>query len=521
MSRLKVTHAIYLLMLFCLTGAIALFLVLPKQGLVLPLFSGYILLIFFGFFWLIRTIVKPLNQLLEATDYDPTGTRISTNDLLNAPEEFRHLRNNFERLFQHVATEVDNTQNARNAELRAVARLNAMTDNVSLSIITIDTQGIIKHFNPATPTLFGQTPQQLNGAQITKFLPRLNIHGGLFKQMLNAGVDIDLDAVISNTIKPVELSCVKFQFSKDSLQYILILHDISQRKNYEDRLKNLNQKLINTSRQAGIAEIATSILHNVGNVLNSVNTSVSMLRQGLDQNQADGLRRSVEMLKTHGAQLFEANAKGPQLISYLEALTEQMAQTKDNNLRELSTLKQNVHHIAEIVSAQQKFAGKSGVVESLNLARLIEEALSINLVSIENNQVEIERDFDPVIDIKGDRSKIVQILVNLIRNANEAMMPPQSQPPKITISTLKQAQQITISVQDTGEGISEAHMNQMFRYGFTTKSDGHGFGLHSCALAAKDMKGKLEVYSAGKGKGARFELTLPVDAEELTENHHG
>ena len=177
----------------------------------------------------------------------------------------------------------------------------------------------------------------------------------------------------------------------------------------------------------------------------------------------------------------------------------------------MASLKQNVLHIAEIVSAQQKFSGKAGVFETIDVSELIEEALNINVVSLENNQIEVIKAFKSPLTIKGDRSKIIQILVNLIRNANEAMMSADNAPAKIIIAAEIDSQQLHISVQDNGQGIEKENLINMFCYGFTTKEDGHGFGLHSCALAAKEMDGSLTVHSDGPGTGALFSLSLPTD----------
>lgn len=475
---------------------------------------GLICLFITSLLWLKIAVIKPLEQLAELTCKNPNTYLMKNLEIKNGPMEVQQLTNNFKQMHQYVALEMAATFKAQASQQRAKSRLKALVDNVSLSIITIDVIGKIKGFNHATRNLFTLSDEQLQGAQITELLPSLNIHGGLFKQMLNAGVDIELDAIVGNKIKPVELSCAEFNYTIDQQnirQFNLILHDISHRKKNEERVRKLNQRLINTSRQAGIAEIATSILHSVGNVLNSVNTSVSMLQQAVMKSKTEGIQKTAKMLETQGVELFQPGGKGPQLIEYLQAIFEQLEQDKHKNLEEVASLKQNVNHIAKIVSAQQKFAGQSGLLENLNISELIEEALNINVVSLESNQVEIERCYCTAIEISADRSKIVLILVNLVRNASEAMITNHDQTAKITLEVDIQQHSISISIKDNGHGISQENMNNMFRYGFTTKQDGHGFGLHSCALAAKEMQGSLTVHSDGPGQGSLFQLSLPLN----------
>ena len=478
------------------------------------LFIGYIITVIAAAYQTSRTIIKPLEKLTELANNNPNVTLDDAFALKRGPKEILMLANSFQSLWQQIATKMEESLISQAAQKQAQQRLRELVNNISLSIITIDTEGLITGFNPATKELFKLEPEQLDNRQITELVPNLNIKGGLFKQILNTGIDIELDVIVGKTVKPVELSCAEFCYQEEQQsvqQFTIILHDISTRKWNEDRVRKLNQKLINTSRQAGIAEIATSILHSVGNVLNSVNTSISVLQRDLENDKLIGINKTAEMFEQQGAELFAPGGKGPQLINYLYALAQQLQQNSQNQLKEVATLKQNVHHIAEIVSAQQKFSGKSGIIEQLNISELIEEALNINVVSLENNKVTINRKYSSPLNINGDRSKIIQILVNLIRNANEAMMEPKSAHASITINANISDDILTIKVKDTGCGIDQENMSNMFRYGFTTKQNGHGFGLHSCALAAKEMFGTLNVHSDGKGKGAEFELTLPID----------
>ena len=485
---------------------------LKYHGILLLL--GYIATVIIAAYQTSRTIIKPLEKLTELARQNPSLEQINELQICHGPKEVKLLAASYQILYQQIAAKMDEAISSRSSARRAQERLKELVDNIALAIITIDTNGQITSFNPATLSLFNKKAQQLENLQITELLPNLNIHGGLFSQMLNAGVDIELDANVDQNTKPVELSCAEFRYNDDDHsvhQYTLILHDISNRKWNEDRVKKLNQRLINISRQAGIAEIATSILHSVGNVLNSVNTSVSMLQQSLDQEKTDGIKKTAQMFEQQGVELFKPDAKGPQLIAYLYALNEQLEQNKQSNLKEVASLKQNVLHIGEIVSAQQKFSGKAGVIETLHVSELIEEALNINVVSLENAQVKVLKELELPLTIKGDRSKIIQILVNLIRNANEAMITPAALNAQIIIGAYIDKDVLNISVQDNGHGIEKENLINMFRYGFTTKEEGHGFGLHSSALAAKEMNGNLSVHSEGKGTGALFSLLLPID----------
>lgn len=167
---------------------------------------------------------------------------------------------------------------------------------------------------------------------------------------------------------------------------------------------------------------------------------------------------------------------------------------------ELAALSKNVEHMKEIVNAQQSNATVVPLVEALNLRDLLEDALRINLMA---------RKYTDTHFISGDKHKILQILINLITNAKQAMS--QSELKTLTLTTdTEAAGEIRVSIQDTGCGIAAENLAHIFSYGFTTKTGGHGFGLHSSALAAREMRGFLSVESGGAGQGTTFTLELPL-----------
>lgn len=499
--------------------ALVLMLLMGNQLVSIYWLGAYALLVWLSYVWLQRHLSRPLSQLAKLSHNDPTGRKILQFNATGLCTEAEELYNNINNLYQQLSQRIEHSLGSTERLDQLSSRLSALTDHVSLSLITISTKGIIEEINAATPQMFNLTNEQLIGKKIIDILPRLNIKGGLFQQIVNQGIEIEIDAYCSDKIKPVELSCVELNPTRQQRQYILILHDISQRKNYEDRLRRLNQKLIDTSRQAGIAEIATSILHNVGNVLTSVNTSVGVLRKNAENNPIEGLKSALNLLTQQRGELFAPQGKGPQLLQYLEAIIATLEDNYAIQTGETNALKQNINHIAEIVSSQQKFAGRQGIIETINITKLIEEALSINAVSLENNQVDIVRQYDPVIEITSERSKIVQILVNLIRNANEAMAMKQITRRILTIKAQLAEQRLTVIITDSGIGISQSQMKRLFSFGYTTKADGHGFGLHSCALAARQMQGKLTAQSQGEQQGASFILTLPQAASPRNPNN--
>lgn len=279
-------------------------------------------------------------------------------------------------------------------------------------------------------------------------------------------------------------------------------------------LRQTQGELLATARQAGRAEIATNVLHNVGNVLNSVNTSTGVMAGTLRKSRLPGLGKAVQLLQQNAGHLGDyltRDEKGRMLPGYIGALSDTLAQEQESLQEELRRLTRSVEHITEIVSTQQSHAKPSKVVEPVQPSDLAEDALRLQGDSLARHQVHVERQFEPVPMVPLDRGAVLQILVNLISNAKTAMSGLAHGAQRLTLRVeMAAADRLRFSVRDEGEGIAPENLTRIFRHGFTTRATGHGFGLHSSALAAGQLGGSLTAHSEGPGKGATFVLELPV-----------
>jgi signal transduction histidine kinase len=267
-----------------------------------------------------------------------------------------------------------------------------------------------------------------------------------------------------------------------------------------------------------MAEMATGVLHNVGNALNSVNVSVNLLAERLQQSRVQGLRKATGLLAEHAANLatfLEGDVRGRQLPSYLQALSGQLATERDELLEEVHTLQKSVEHIKSVVSMQQAHARFSGMVERLDVMPLLDDALRLHSESFESMGIEVRREYTEVPLVRLDRHKLLQILLNLLSNARHALLE-SGRPDKLLTIRVERTvtQRLRITVADNGVGIAPEDAPRLFTQGFTTKKDGHGFGLHISALAAAEMDAFLSGTSEGRGQGATFTIDLPVAGEE-------
>jgi two-component system, NtrC family, sensor kinase len=282
-------------------------------------------------------------------------------------------------------------------------------------------------------------------------------------------------------------------------------------------LENIHKQLVDASRLGGMAEVATNVLHNVGNVLNSVNISTGLIVESVKKSRALDLARVVVLLQEHahdlGAFLTE-DSRGKHVPAHLAQLSEHLLADQETIVSELNSLRQNVEHIKEIVAMQQKYAMVGGVKEMINVLDLVEDSVRMNEGNLSRHGVQVIREFGQVPPMNIEKHKILQILVNLVRNAKYACDDSERMDKRLTVRVVNGQGRVKISVMDNGIGIPAENLTRIFNHGFTTRKDGHGFGLHSGALAAKEMGGSLSVHSDGPGQGAVFTLELPCPNRE-------
>ncbi len=297
------------------------------------------------------------------------------------------------------------------------------------------------------------------------------------------------------------------------IQVIGLLEDITARKEAEQELAATHQRLMEASRFAGMADVATGVLHNVGNVLNSVNVSAEVLKERLRAFNVERVGRLAALLREHAGNLaafFTENPKGAHVTPYLETLASDLSSQQKAMLAEVQSLRDNVEHIHEIVAQQQGHAQMRGVLEILSPSELVEDALRLSAITLSRHGIEIVRAFAPVPTIVSDRHKILQILINLVQNAKEAMKQSDRPDKQLRIELAQVDDAVRFAVEDNGVGIPPENLTRIFNHGFTTRPGGHGFGLHASANAAGELGGSLVARSAGDGNGATFLLTIPL-----------
>ncbi len=326
--------------------------------------------------------------------------------------------------------------------------------------------------------------------------------------------DRQLEEHRNNLETEIHLRTIELRDSNSSLLGInqQLEDEMEERENAQKEREELHRQLVEASREAGMAEVATGVLHNVGNVLNSVNVGIELLREKVHNSKVSGLTRVMALANEHSddpARFVAEHPKGQKIFPYLTRLGQSLENENKRMVEELDNVQKSVNHINDIVATQQDFARSSAVTETASPSGIIEEAIRINREGLGQSKVEIVREFEPMPDMILDRHRVLQILVNMFRNAQQAFDEVEQDDKVLTIRLQTTEDKIRIELEDNGPGIEAENLTRIFSHGFTTKKTGHGFGLHSCATSAMEMRGSLTVRSDGRGCGATFMLELP------------
>ncbi|MBL7187694.1 MAG: PAS domain S-box protein [Phycisphaerae bacterium] len=307
--------------------------------------------------------------------------------------------------------------------------------------------------------------------------------------------------------------------TQEEQDYIIaIARDITERKRADAKLKTAQEKLLETAREVGMAEVATGVLHNVGNVLNSVSVTAESVQKRVRNSKISYLSDVVALLTEHAAELgtfMTAEARGKKIPAFLANLSEELIDEQGRCLESLEALTKHVQDVGDIIQLQQSHANSKGLIEPTSIAELVENSLQINAEALKRDNVQVQHNLATLPTLLLDRHKVMQILTNLISNATYALSEGGRQDKVLTIDVKEtESGHLQIDVCDNGVGIPEENLTRIFEHGFTTKIKGHGFGLHSTALSANELNGSIVARSDGPGKGAVFTVELPFQTQE-------
>lgn len=295
-------------------------------------------------------------------------------------------------------------------------------------------------------------------------------------------------------------------------------NELKARLHAAARMSEIQKQLRETSREAGMAMLATHLLHNLGNVLNGLTVSSARIRDRLQHSQRDKLRKLADLLQEHADELPDFFARHPK-ASVVPAFLGELVRIFDDEYEALwadtQVIRASAEHAGQIIASQQQLArSKACLRELVSAIDMMEAAFTLGSAAFSMRDVNVERHYAYAGNVTTDRHKVLQILINLVSNAAHAIQEKDATERRIRLGTSLGDDCVRIEISDAGAGIDARVLPELFNQGFTTRQNGHGIGLHSSASWARELGGSLTCQSDGVGRGATFVLELPLPSAD-------
>lgn len=299
-----------------------------------------------------------------------------------------------------------------------------------------------------------------------------------------------------------------------------LLEETREHAKARQALEDAQKQLLERAHKSGMAEVMSGVLHNIGNVLSSVGTSASVVNSKLEKSKITSLTQVNKILDEHKDNLehfLTEDPKGQKIVPFLAELETRLLRDHADNIGNMARLIEKIENIKTYIKTHQSHARAGFFSEASDLAEVVEDALMIQSAAFDREGIEVAKEFETVPNIRVQKIKLTQILINLLKNAMEAIVETNSQNRKLWIHLKGGNDYILLSVKDTGCGLDSEQLTKVFNHGYTTKRKGYGFGLHSCANYMTEMGGKMWAESKGKGQGATFILRFPLHKSSVVE----
>ncbi|MBN9548954.1 MAG: PAS domain S-box protein [Alphaproteobacteria bacterium] len=378
---------------------------------------------------------------------------------------------------------------ARILALTREAHLQSIIDIVPEATIVIDGRGIIQSFSATAERMFGYTAAEAIGNNVTLLMPSpyREEHDGYIERYRDTGEPrvIGTGRVVAAQRKdgstfPIELAVGEI-WPAGQRFFTGFIRDLTERQETEARLQELRSELAHVSRLTEMGGMASAIAHELNQPLAAI------------ANYLKGSRRLLD------------GSADERLVILRDAIDS----AADQALR-----------AGQIIRHMRDFIGRGGSERQIqSIAKLVEEASALALVGAKDQGIHVTFDFDPRVDlVLADKVQVQQVLVNLIRNAIEAME--ESSERNLTVRTTPaDDMMIVVQVDDTGSGISEEMAARLFQPFATTKPRGMGVGLSISRTIVEAHGGQIEA-GPRAGGGTTFRFTLPAVTKEESSDAH-
>ena len=411
--------------------------------------------------------------------------------------------------------------------LRAREYAGGILQSCPVGLLVVNQEGTIERANDVCSTIFGYSESELVGQSVDLLVPEAQRgshvaqrHGFVHarsaeryagrRRMMKMGREVQGLHKDGSTL-PVQVSISVANVGSRKLM-IVGVSDRTESKKAETTRRRIENDL---ARASGMAEVATGVIHNVGNIVTSMNTSAHLALEAMQHTSLGRLKKAVALLNEHAddppslQKFLTQDRRGPQLAEYLAAISERLTHEYATVEQELKSLQESVQDTIAAVASQQEFARSVPFLEQIELETFLERAVALSGIAEAVQPIRVERHFDCTAPVVADRHRLLQILVNLLKNAKQALKDAAEDQPVITLRTTQGLDDtVVVSVCDNGHGIAPENLTRIFTHGFSTRKGAAGFGLHHSATSATEMEAKLTAESPGAGRGASFHLVL-------------
>lgn len=340
------------------------------------------------------------------------------------------------------------------------------------------------------------------------------------KTLTHLSRDIAQSPILTETNRTEFFRLIKSNDEVGILSESLNMMMIELQKSYHS-LEQEKQKQLQHAYESGIAENAISVLHNIGNAITPAVVNLKKLQTAQEKsrllNYLDKLSENLKKQYQAGNldSYLRDDPKGQQMLPFLETLLKEMEMNKAQENERLQVIENQLKHVSEIIRLQQKYANFKAIEEDFELSMIIKDSLSMMKSAFKRRNIKIIQTMKTDQTFTIDKNKLIQVIVNFLKNAVESIDDRlKNEPgmiPEIHLEMDTQEKQwLQVQIKDSGNGIAPETLDHVFKFGFSTKERGSGFGLHDCANFIRALGGHIQLTSPGIGQGATVLFTLPI-----------
>ncbi len=475
-----------------------------------------------------RRLISPLEQLKAGAQEIMAGTRTS-GLRVQTGDEIEVLSESLDQMVeseQSLRTDLEEShQRLKTSEVRLAAILSSMAD----ALFVLDENGNIETVNQATADLLGYSEPELKSQSLWALMADAPP-----QQRLDDLVELNQELVLKTRDGvpiPTSFTGALLKLpdggrggfvgvARDLRETVRLLQEKAAAETDKERaveLQKVQEQLVDVAHQAGMAEIATGIIHNIGNVLNSLSISTSEIRDVVSESRLAGLTRLSALLseqQDHLAEFLDTD-KGRKVLPFFQQLCDQLVAEQARIGTEVQVSLEKIESIRGIIAVQQTYSGRGGLLAPVDLAELLTDCVTLEQEALGDQGIELVWEVEPLAPVMTEKSKLMQVLINLLNNATESIgafadRAPDHWSGRITLRLHPQGDFVHLEIADTGVGVDPDSSENLFSYGFTTKQDRLGYGLHYCANTVKQLGGTIEHTSEGLDRGATFLCRLPL-----------